>query len=138
MVEAEGLLKELRDSNEKLNDGLSDIADITHQVSKGEGTAHALIYEREMYDTANQLLKDAGEAAKAAADLAAYLKENPSDLVWGPEPVWYKKWWRGLLSWFSGEKDEDAEKPEKEPRPKRETGRRSTRRKSLNLLEAPQ
>lgn len=138
MVEAEGLLTELRDSNKKLNDGLENISDISLQIREGKGAAHAFIYERELYDRTNQLLKDAGEAARKAADLAAYLKENPSDLVWGPEPIWYKRWWRGLLEWFSGEKDTAVEKRKKESRPTKRTGRGATSRKRLNLLEKPQ
>ncbi|GAG04312.1 unnamed protein product, partial [marine sediment metagenome] len=36
----------------------------------------------------------ANEAAKKLADLAQYLRENPSHLVWGSNPSWYRRLWR--------------------------------------------
>ncbi len=136
MVEAEKLLKELRETNKNLGEGLENITDISREIRKGDGTVHKLIYEKKLYDKANELLKDAGEAAKNAADLAEYLRKHPSDLVWGQEPIWFKRWWRGILEWWSRE-DEDEKKRGEKARPSRR-GERTGSRKRINLLGPPQ
>ena len=130
MAEAKGLLRELRETNKNLSDGLENIADISLEIREGDGAVHKLIYEKELYDNANKLLVDAGETARKTTDLAEYLKENPSDLVWGQEPIWFKRWWRAFIEWISGEDEGKAKTPKRD-------GRRGTRRKRLNLLESP-
>jgi phospholipid/cholesterol/gamma-HCH transport system substrate-binding protein len=105
LSEAQALLKELRESNQKLNEGLESLAAITLKVHKGDGTVHKLIYERELYDRTNSLVKEANVAAKRLADLAKYLRHNPSHLVWGAEPSWYKRWWRKVLGTTWGEEE---------------------------------
>lgn len=140
MAEAEGLLKELRESNKKLNEGLENIADISLKIREGDGTIHKLLYEKELYDRANEMVVDAGKATRKMAELAEYLKENPSDIVWGPEPIWYKRWWRGMRKWWSRD-DEDEKKGEKRARPSRRGERRGSRKytnlQGIQLKEAP-
>lgn len=127
MAEAEGLLKELRESNEKLNEGLKNISEISLKIREGDGTVHKLIYERELYDRANELMRNAGDAARKTAQLAEYLREHPSELVWGKEPIWYKRWWRWMMGWRL-EEDEEGEKRPSRP------GRRRKDRKRINLM----
>lgn len=134
LTEAEGLLKELRATNRKLNDSLENISDISLKIREGDGTIHKLIYERELYDRANTLMADAGKAARKLTELADYLKRNPSHLVWGSKPSWYKRAWRSILHASWGE-DDDQKDRKKDPKIKKGgRGRRdSGARKPIGL-----
>jgi phospholipid/cholesterol/gamma-HCH transport system substrate-binding protein len=128
LAETEKLVKELRVTNEKLSESLDGVTEISARIRDGDGTAHKLIYERELYDNATSLLADADDAAKKLGALADYLKKHPSHLVWGRGVAWYKRAWRWALNKITGGGRKDGEPPP--PRPGRSEGR-----ERINLME---
>ncbi len=128
--ETEKLVKELRVTNKSLNKNLESISEISLKIRHGDGTAHKLIYEKELYEQATSLLADADDAAKKLGSLADYLKKHPSHLVWGRGVTWYKRAWRWTLNKISGG-GRKGDGPPPPPRP----GRKGPSK--INLMEQP-
>ena len=121
---------------------MSDVTQILSQIEQGDanrplkirhgdGTAHKLIYEKELYEQATALLADADDAAKKLGSLADYLKKHPSHLVWGRGVAWYKRAWRWALNKISGG-GKKGDGPPAPPRPGR-----SDQPSKINLMEKP-